>query len=291
MLRSKSQEHMNVLGKAWLYLSMSRPPNGLLMFLAVVVGSYVASRSLPQLLELSLSFITAYCLNGSSMVINDIIDKEVDKINDPLRPIPSGRISVKAAIIYGGFLGLAGLFASCITGIGTLIVAIIFYAIANAYNVWLKPLGIIGNVAVSLAVVAPFLYGSVLMLGTISMKVLILGLLAFLANMGREVIKGMVDIEGDALRGVASIARIYGSRKAAVIGAGFILTAVILSPLPTFLGMLGWTYLLLVCFADIGFVYSAIKILLNPTHVKARKVKRELLAWMSIALIAFIIGA
>lgn len=282
---------MNVLGKAWLYLSMSRPPNGLLMFLAVVVGSYVASRSLPQLLELSLSFITAYCLNGSSMVINDIIDKEVDKINDPLRPIPSGRISVKAAIIYGGFLGLAGLFASCITGIGTLIVAIIFYAIANAYNVWLKPLGIIGNVAVSLAVVAPFLYGSVLMLGTISMKVLILGLLAFLANMGREVIKGMVDIEGDALRGVASIARIYGSRKAAVIGAGFILTAVILSPLPTFLGMLGWTYLLLVCFADIGFVYSAIKILLNPTHVKARKVKRELLAWMSIALIAFIIGA
>ncbi|MEM3489554.1 MAG: geranylgeranylglycerol-phosphate geranylgeranyltransferase, partial [Nitrososphaerota archaeon] len=271
--------------------SMSRPPNGLLMFLAVVVGSYVASRSLPQLLELSLSFITAYCLNGSSMVINDIIDKEVDKINDPLRPIPSGRISVKAAIIYGGFLGLAGLFASCITGIGTLIVAIIFYAIANAYNVWLKPLGIIGNVAVSLAVVAPFLYGSVLMLGTISMKVLILGLLAFLANMGREVIKGMVDIEGDALRGVASIARIYGSRKAAVIGAGFILTAVILSPLPTFLGMLGWTYLLLVCFADIGFVYSAIKILLDPTHVKARKVKRELLAWMSIALIAFIIGA
>lgn len=282
---------MNILTKAWLYLSISRPPNGLLMFLAVIVGAYVASRSLPQLLELSLSFITAYCLNGSSMVINDIIDKEVDKVNDPLRPIPSGRISVNAAMIYGGFLGLAGLFASYITGIGTLIVAIIFYAIANAYNVWLKPLGIIGNIAVSSAVVAPFLYGSVLMLGTISMKVLILGLLAFLANMGREIIKGMVDIKGDALRGVATIARKYGSRKAAVIAAGFILTAVILSPLPTLLGILGWTYLLLVCLADIGFVYSTIKILLDPTHIKARRVKRELLAWMSIALIAFIIGA
>lgn len=291
MLRSESQKHLNALRLAWLYISMSRPPNGILMFLAVIVGAYVASRSLPQLFELSLSLITAYCLNGSSMVINDIIDREVDRINNPLRPLPSGKISVRSAIIYGGSLGFMGLLASYITGTGTLILALIFYAIANVYNIWLKPLGIVGNIAVSLAVVAPFLYGSVLMLGTITQKVLILGLLAFLANMGREIIKGMTDVEGDALRGVASVARKYGCRRAAITGAGFVLTAVVLSPLPKLLNILGWTYLLLVCIADAGFIYSTVKILLDPTPVKARIVKRELLAWMSIALIAFILGA
>ncbi len=290
MLRGESQKPLNPLSLAWAYISMSRPPNGLLMFLAVVVGSYVASKSLPQPLELFLAFLTAYCLNGSSMVINDIIDREVDKINAPFRPIPSGRVSVGAAVIYGGALGFIGLFSSYIIGINTLIVAIIFYTIATIYNVWLKPFGLIGNIAVSSAVVAPFLYGSVLMLNTVSPGVLILGFLAFLANMGREVIKGIADIEGDALREVLTVARRRGSRRASQIGAGFIIAAVVLSPLPIVLGILGWTYLFLVTIADVGFIYSVAKILLDPSQQTARKVKRELLIWMGIALVAFIVG-
>ena len=290
MLRGESQKPLNPLSLAWAYISMSRPPNGLLMFLAVVVGSYVASKSLPQPLELLLAFLTAYCLNGSSMVINDIIDREVDKINAPFRPIPSGRVSVGAAVIYGGALGLIGLLSSYILGINTLIVAIIFYTIATIYNVWLKPFGLIGNIAVSSAVVAPFLYGSVLMLNTVSPGVLILGFLAFLANMGREVIKGIADIEGDALREVLTVARRRGSRRASQIGAGFIIAAVVLSPLPILLRILGWTYLFLVTIADVGFIYSVAKILLDPSQQTARKVKRELLIWMGIALVAFIVG-
>jgi geranylgeranylglycerol-phosphate geranylgeranyltransferase len=290
MLRGESQKHLSPLSLTWAYISLSRPPNGLLMFLAVVVGSYVASKSLPQPLELFLAFLTAYCLNGSSMVINDIIDREVDKVNAPFRPIPSGRVGVGSAVIYGGALGLIGLFSSYILGINTLIVAAIFYTIAIIYNVWLKPYGLIGNIAVSSAVVAPFLYGSVLTLNTISPSVLILGLLAFLANMGREVIKGIADIEGDALREVLTVARRRGSRRASQIGAGFIIAAVALSPLPTLLGILGWTYLYLVTIADVGFLYSVAKILLDPSRQTARKVKRELLIWMGIALVAFIAG-
>lgn len=270
---------------------MSRPPNGLLMFLAVIVGSYVASRTLPSFFETALAFITAYCLNGSSMVLNDIIDREVDKINAPYRPIPSGRVRINSAIVYGAALGLVGLSASFVLGINTLLVALIFYSIATAYNLWLKPLGILGNIAVSSAVVAPFLYGSVLMINAISPKVILLGLLAFLANMGREIIKGIADIDGDALRGVSSVARKSGNKKAAIIGSGFIITSVILSPLPTVLGVLGCTYLLLVVVADAGFLYSIIKLLVNPSQSNSRIVKHELLLWMAIALIAFILGA
>jgi len=290
MLRSESKKHLNPIALAWTYISMSRPPNGLLMFLAVVVGSYVASRSLPQPYELLLAFLTAYCLNGSSMVINDIIDREVDKVNAPFRPIPSGIVSLRAAAIYGVILGLIGLSSSYILGTNTLILALIFYAIALTYNVWLKPFGILGNIAVSLAVVAPFLYGSILMINTISSKVLILGLLAFLANMGREIIKGIADVEGDAIRGVSSVARKSGINLASKISAGFIIAAVMLSPLPLILGILGWTYLFLVSIADVGFVYSITKLLLDPSQLKARKVKRELLIWMGIALVAFILG-
>lgn len=271
--------------------ALTRPPNSILMYIAVIAGIILSDSKLLQADKLALALITAYGLCGSSMGFNDYFDKEVDSVNAPWRPIPSGAISELEAVIASSALGAAGIISAALTSVPCLLVALTAFSAALIYNAQLKKSGLLGNVVVSLVVVAPFIYGAVLSDGHVSPRLITFILPAFLSNLGREVIKGISDVEGDSLRGVRSVARIKGAHVAARLGAAFYISAVALSPLPYLLSLVSWIYLPLVAAADLGFIYSAILILKNYDRRSALKVKRMTLAWMLLALIAFIAGS
>lgn len=272
------------------FLKLARPPNGLLMFFAVLVGVLFSEKKSMPTEAVLYSFLTSFGLTSSSMALNDYFDREVDAVNNPSRPIPSGRVSPTAAVIFAALTGFIGLISSYLTSMECLAVAIVAYAVSTSYNWSLKKTGFTGNLAVSFTVVAPFLYGSVLSDKTVGQRVLVLALLAFLANTGREIIKGMTDVEGDAVRNVNTIARRFGMVKAAQLGSAFYLAAVALSPLPYFLNVVGAQYLLAVSAADAGFVFSSVKMLRNPVPAEAKKQKNLTLLWMFLALISFVVG-
>ena len=277
--------------KLWALVALTRPPNSILMYIAVIAGIILSDSKLLQADKLALALITAYGLCGSSMGFNDYFDKEVDSINAPWRPIPSGAISELEAVIASSALGAVGMISAALTSAPCLLVALTAFSAALIYNAQLKKSGLLGNVVVSLVVVAPFIYGAVLSDGYVSPRLITFILPAFLSNLGREVIKGISDVEGDSLRGVKSVARIRGAHVAARLGAAFYISAVALSPLPYLLSLVSWIYLPLVAAADLGFVYSAILILKNYDRKNALKVKKMTLAWMLLALIAFIAGS
>lgn len=272
-------------------VALTRPPNSILMYTAVITGIILSDNKLLQADKLALALVTAYGLCGSSMGFNDYFDKEVDSINAPWRPIPSGAISEREAVITSTALGAMGILSAALTSAPCLLVALIAFSAALIYNAQLKKSGLLGNVVVSLVVVMPFIYGAVLSDGYVSTMLITFILPAFLSNLGREVIKGISDIEGDSLRGVKSVARIRGSEMAARLGAALYISAVALSPLPYLLNLVSWIYLPLVAAADLGFTYSAIFILRDYTRRNALKVKKMTLAWMLMALIAFIAGS
>ncbi len=277
--------------KLWALVALTRPPNSILMYIAVIAGIILSDSKLLQADKLALALITAYGLCGSSMGFNDYFDKEVDSINAPWRPIPSGAISELEAVIASSALGAVGMISAALTSAPCLLVALTAFSAALIYNAQLKKSGLLGNVVVSLVVVAPFIYGAVLSDGYVSPRLITFILPAFLSNLGREVIKGISDVEGDSLRGVKSVARIRGAHVAARLGAAFYISAVALSPLPYLLSLVSWIYLPLVAAADLGFIYSAILILKNYDRKNALKVKKMTLAWMLLALIAFIAGS
>ncbi|MDW8084343.1 MAG: UbiA family prenyltransferase [Candidatus Caldarchaeum sp.] len=271
-------------------LRLSRAPNGLMMFFAVLVGVIFSDKKLVTPETAVYAFITSFGLTSSSMALNDYFDREVDAVNNPGRPIPSGQLSPTAAVLFAAFTGAAGLFSAFLTSLSCLLLASLTFTVAIFYNASLKRTGFLGNLAVSYAVVAPFLYGSLLSDGEVSQNVLVLALLAFLANTGREVIKGMTDVEGDAIRKVVTIARKYGLVAASRLGASLYLLAVALSPLPFLLGVVSFYYLPIVFVADAGFIFSSIRILRNPSASEARKQKKLTLLWMFLALLSFAIG-
>ncbi|MCX8187204.1 MAG: UbiA family prenyltransferase [Nitrososphaeria archaeon] len=272
-------------------IALTRPPNAIMMFIAILSGILLSDNKVFQMEKLLLSFVTAYGLCGSSMGFNDYFDREVDKVNAPWRPIPAGIISESDAILTSSILASVGMLSAAATSMHCFVIAVIAFISAFTYNAQFKKMGFVGNNIVSAIVVAPFIYGSVLSDGYISQRLITFILPVYLSNLGREVIKGISDIEGDALRGVRSVARIRGEVIAARLGAIFYLAAVSISPLPYIFGLVNWSYVPIVLIADAGFIHCAISITRSPTKENSLRVKNWTLLWMLIALIAFIAGS
>ena len=279
---------MKTMGKITGLLQLTRPLNCLMMGFAVIVGASLVS-TLNFTINLLLGFATSFALTAASMVINDFYDREIDAINEPNRPIPRGDVSPKEALIFALVLSIIGLIAAFKTNLPSLIVAVIAWIIAITYITEGKGTGLPGNFLVSATVVIPFIYGG-LTVGQIETSTLLFVAIAFLSNTGREVTKGIVDVEGDRSHNIRTIAVTYGERTAAVAAAVFSFLAVSLSPLPWLWGLVSDWFLPPVILTDIGMLVSSIMLLRNYSRKNAKRTKNLSLIWFTTGLLAFILG-
>ena len=89
----------------------------------ICLGYLLTHDGFERLSDFGLLLASSSCLYLAGMVFNDVFDREVDAIERPRRPIPSGRISVRGAVTFGAILTVAGLFCSFAAGTGSAIVA------------------------------------------------------------------------------------------------------------------------------------------------------------------------
>jgi geranylgeranylglycerol-phosphate geranylgeranyltransferase len=115
--------------------------------------------------------------------------------------------------------------------------------------------------------------------------------MVFLSNTGREITKGIVDVEGDIKQNVKTLAVRFGSGTASVVASLFNISATLLSPMPLILGLVSPWYVPFVSVTDIGLLASSIGLLRNHSRENARKTKRIVLVWFVVGLLAFLIGA
>jgi geranylgeranylglycerol-phosphate geranylgeranyltransferase len=255
---------------------------------AVIVGEFISSTVVPASAALY-GFTAGFLLLAASMVLNDYFDREIDAINEPNRPLPSGRVKDHEALSFALILGALGLLAASYTGVATLLVAIFSLVVMVSYNAKIKKTGLLGNVFVSMNVAIPFIYGG-FAIARPNWTVMIFALLAFLSSVGREIIKGISDVPGDSSRGVRSVAATRGIQVAAKCGGAFFVSAVCLSVFPLLLGLVTNFYIPLVIISDVGFLLTTYSILTNPTPRSAKRNKRYVLVWMTFGLLAFLMG-
>jgi geranylgeranylglycerol-phosphate geranylgeranyltransferase len=277
---------------AFAFLRIIRPLNCGMLGLAVLIGEFVSRPPLIPFFQTVFGFLTAFFLCAYSMVVNDVYDVEVDRANQPTRPIPSGKISVTGAIRLSILLLVVGM-AFSVLSLTPLAVAIAAaYAFLSwFYNFWAKKSGLPGNLIVASSLAIPFVYGGVVSGGSIfSSLLLVMAFTSFFCGVGREVVKGIPDVEGDGKRGIRSIARTRGPRGAAATGAVFFLLAVVTSWLPLFLALANVIYILGVWIPDAVFILLAVSILRNNGPENAHRVKSRALVGMLTGLIVFIGG-
>ena len=274
-------------------IDLIRPANCAMIGFAVIVGLFVSKPAHATAVEGALGFLTGFFLCAYSMTVNDIYDVEVDRVNRPDRPIPSGRISTQAAVRASLLVLMAGVAASVLT-LNALAVAIaLIYAFLSwLYNTRAKQTGLPGNLIVASSLAVPFIYGGVVSGGDITGSLLLMmSLTSFFSGVGREVVKAMADVEGDAKRGINSVARGNGLRAASAVGAGFFFLAVITSWVPLALGLANTFYTVGVVAPDAVFAYLAASIVARHDPANAHRVKRIALAGMGLGLIVFVGGA
>ena len=276
------------MGKLRGFVQLIRPLNCLMMGFAVIVGASLVS-NLSFTVKLLFGFVTSFTLTAASMVVNDFYDREIDAINEPNRPIPRGDVNPREALVFALVLSIIGLGAAFQTNIASLIVAVIAWIISIIYITEGKGTGLPGNLMVSATVVIPFIYGG-LAVGEIETSTLLFVLIVFLSNTGREITKGIVDVEGDRSHNIKTLAVRFGERTAAFVAAAFSILAVCLSPLPWWWGLVSDWFLPPVILTDIGLLVSAILLLRDYSRENAKRTKNLTLIWFLTGLLAFILG-
>jgi len=175
--------------------------------------------------------ITGPLVCASSQAVNDWFDRHVDAINEPNRPIPSGRIpgqwGLALAILWTALSLLAavplGTFGVVAVGI-----ALLFSWGYSAPPLRFKQNGWIGNLAVGITYEGlAWVTGAGIMLGSRVPPAPIL-LLALLYSLGAHGIMTLNDfkaIEGDQKMGVRSLPVLLGPDGAARVASAVMLAA------------------------------------------------------------------
>ena len=204
---------------------------------------------------LALCLVGAIVMRGAGCTFNDIVDRDIDtKVERTrLRPIPSGQVSVRNAILFMIAQALVGLlvliqFNLLTVAVGTAsLVLVAIYPFMKRVTWW--PQFFLG-----LAFSWGALVGWTAQTGALSPAPLLLYLGCILWTIGYDTIYALQDIEDDALIGVKSTARLFGRRTrmlvalfyvgglvcwtaaALLVGAGIVFGSVLLLAA----GMLGW---------------------------------------------------
>ena len=265
------------------YLKILRPSVVFLAAFAVLVGAIIVGYYQP--FQILIAILIASLVAGAGNVTNDYFDYEIDKINKPKRALPSGKIKRKNAALYAAILYVLAI-VLLVTFLNNfynmILLALINIPITFLYA-WKIKRTPFGHFFDSWLASSTFLFGA--FLSDINATVLLLFSMSYLANLGREIAKGIEDMEGDKKIGAKTFSVITGKTFAAWAAASFIIFAVIISFIPFLFNLLNINYLFLVILSDAILIFSCFILLVDPA--KSQKIMKVA---MFVAIFAFLIG-
>ncbi len=251
---------------------------GLLLAMLVAAGTNILDD--PAALLIASAVVFVFIIGGNSL--NDYLDREVDKLAHPERPLPSGRMRPETArnVSLAAFI-ISPALSVLLWDALSFIIVVVAVIVMLAYELRTKKMGLAGNLSIAGLTAGLFLLGGAVM-GRVEATVAI-GAMAFLATLGREIVKDVQDMGSDFDR--RTLPQTIGARNAGIAASVAFLVAVLMSFEPVLAGRFGLAYLAAVLFADAIFIYCSIVHFRNP-----RQGQRWAKYGMLLALVAFLLG-
>jgi geranylgeranylglycerol-phosphate geranylgeranyltransferase len=277
------------------YLELSRPINGIIAFISVLLGAMFAVgapiagiNSIGNLDVLTVA-VSALLLLSAGNALNDYCDYKIDRINKPQRPIPAGRIQRSDALIFAiVLLGLGTLLGFLVNQYAALI-AVIVSGCLIGYALWLKRTPFVGNLVVGVLTGLTFIAGGIAV-GPVR-DVLVPAIFAFLFTTAREIVKDIEDAEGDLEYNAQTIA-VISQRAAVLMALGFMGAVILFSPIPYLLKLYSLPYLLTVIVGvDVVLVYFAVRLWRDASKENSAKIQRWMKWDIFVGLGAIYVGS
>ncbi|MVT13562.1 MAG: prenyltransferase [Euryarchaeota archaeon] len=263
--------------KEWI--EIIRPLNGLMSSLTVIIVAIAIKNY--NLYLIILGILVTFLTTSGGNVLNDYYDAEVDRINHPERPIPSGRMKRQVALTYSAFLFSVSLFISIFIGIIAFLINAFAIILLYTYESYTKNKGFIGNFNISLLLLLLFIFSGAIF--GVYLLPAILGTMAFFSTLGREITKDVEDMAGDFNR--VTLPKKIGKNNSLYLSSLFYIIAILISPIPFIEKYYGFFYLIAVAISDIIFIIS-ISIQFRDPHRGEVYSKYA----MVLALISFVVG-
>lgn len=243
-------------------LRLTRPFTWLAPTVGVVCGARIATHATgiePAMSTLALAVLGAVAASAASNAWNQAFDVELDRVNKPTRPLPSGDTTARAALLLGHALALVGLacaffvgswFFACVT-VGTF--ATWIYS-APPTRTKRLPWGALLTIAVPRGGLVPVAGWSVVTIPTQS-DPWALGAVGALYVFGATVTKDFADVKGDRAFGCNTLPVLLGADRAARLIAPALIVPFLLYPLLAESGYLGGDVM---AWAVLGVVLAAV---------------------------------
>lgn len=226
----------------------------------VILGQMFALGSFPPLFEMASGFGALFLISAAALILNDYFDVEIDKINAPERPLPSGLVTADEVLSLFITVSVLGLLVSVLIGFEALALSGVLWIVAFLYNWKFKKAGFAGNLMVSFSVGMMFIFGGVSVGVPFSELVWFFGVLSALINLGEEIATDVMDIQGDRKLRSSSLPIKFGREKALDISTSIFLTVIVLSAAPFIFDWLPRLYLIPILIMDVIILYSTLKL-------------------------------
>jgi len=277
------------------FFKLVRIEHALMLVVAVFIGEVIALGGMPPLgLVFVFSLLVPMLSEMGSFALNDYVDVDTDRINRKVgRPLVDGTLSSDFAFKFsaGAFI-LSTMIALTINWMA-LVVAVFFNILAVLYNLKLKDLPLLGNMYIAATMGIPFIFGAVVFGVVPSTTIWMVAALGFAAGLGREIVKTVDDMEGDAeARKSKTLPMVVGRQNALAMASSLFLAFIPLSLVP-FVGGLALSLFsgILLGIADLGILWIAIYIIFSKEERALRKATRYNLALLFIGLLALLVAS
>ena len=269
---------------------LTRLEHGIMFAIAVLIGAILVGNFG---IKVIFAMMVAIFLEASAFSLNDYFDVEIDKRNKRMdRPLVAGIISKKEALVVFILFLIAGISISIFLSFLLFLISLIVAILSIFYDAWLKKIKIAGNLYIAFTMAIPFIFGAALY--KITPIIYILSLIAFIVGVGREIMKDVMDFEGDVESGVKSLAFYIGKKNANRIAAFLYITACIIAIFPFLLNgttyFMNYAYLILILMTDAILFYIAAIISFHDDVETLKRCRNISMLALFIGLIAFLIG-
>jgi 4-hydroxybenzoate polyprenyltransferase len=196
---------------------------------STALAAVAAHRATPNLLHLALFFVGAFAMRGSGCTWNDIVDRDLDRSVERTRsrPIPSGQVTVRQALVFllvQALIGLAVLvsFNAFTIGLGVASLAIVaVYPFMKRITYW-------PQIVLGLAFSWGALMGWAGAFARLDLPALLLYAGSIAWVIGYDTIYAHQDREDDALIGIKSTALLFGDRTKPMLAVFYGLAVILI---------------------------------------------------------------
>jgi 4-hydroxybenzoate polyprenyltransferase len=222
--------------------------------------------------------LMAAVLNAANNAVNQIYDVDIDRVNKPKRPLPSGRLQMSGAWAFTiATAAIAWVLAWLADPIGRhecFVIVIFTTALCWIYSappLWTKRRGMLANITIAIPRgVLLKVAGWSTVKTVMGVEPWYIGTIFGLFLLGAASTKDFADIEGDKAGGCTTLPILYGVKRAAWIIAPFFVLPFFLIPAGVYFGILTGNPALLMVLGPVLILYGIFTVYLlvrNPDEL------------------------